>query len=515
MAVDLDTYMAANPSLTLTEALQACVTTKTRVTIAPTSGYRTITQPILFESYLSLHGENQVQAANFSNLLATDLHGRPMFLGGKYVTGNFTGWYLDRDGVYRIVYKGATPSGADTNFASAYTTDKVANLKTLETYFFGEEVFQIDSMLLSNTDPDGSIINSASAKESRFTNLGIQTANRGIHLGSSFNTLIQSVSFQGHTPSWFPMDSAAWARIKAGTGTADDLAAKAVLDAKLASAWGLYVGGNGVLINLRFVDGGTGIAVNGNGCYTLGVAIEKSMYGLVMGGLPFLDINSLAGRTLSTNYTVAGLPSAAAQTLNQQAYVTDSTVAMHSGLGNIVSGGGSNTALVYSDGTNWRIGNKPPSWGTNGGNIHGIDMESCYRGVTLNNSITSLEYLTLTGSNAKELDGATGPCEYGVAVASQTEEYRIKCTINDSAGSTSVRSIGLNSATPLLINEDTIRDRTEAIETDIATLETDKATVASVEDLDYRLTVVDRESAKATELDAVSAIITEQYYPTS
>lgn len=51
--------------------------------------------------------------------------------------------------------------------------------------------------------------------------------------------------------------------------------------------------------------------------------------------------------------TVAALPSSIA---GSNAYVTDSTVTLASGLGNALVGGGSYFTPVYADGTIWRIG---------------------------------------------------------------------------------------------------------------------------------------------------------------
>lgn len=55
-----------------------------------------------------------------------------------------------------------------------------------------------------------------------------------------------------------------------------------------------------------------------------------------------------------TDYIVATLPTGI--TVGQRAFVTDSTVTLAAGLGNVVAGTGGNKTPVYWDGTNWRIG---------------------------------------------------------------------------------------------------------------------------------------------------------------
>ena len=50
----------------------------------------------------------------------------------------------------------------------------------------------------------------------------------------------------------------------------------------------------------------------------------------------------------------ANLPSAT--TAGQKAFISDGNLVAAGNFGAIVSGGGSNTVPVYSDGTNWRIG---------------------------------------------------------------------------------------------------------------------------------------------------------------
>jgi hypothetical protein len=61
----------------------------------------------------------------------------------------------------------------------------------------------------------------------------------------------------------------------------------------------------------------------------------------------------LSGLIVHTTYTVATLPSAIA---GGCAFVSDSTSTLAAGIGNTVTGGGSNFVPVYSDGTYWIIG---------------------------------------------------------------------------------------------------------------------------------------------------------------
>lgn len=84
------------------------------------------------------------------------------------------------------------------------------------------------------------------------------------------------------------------------------------------------------------------------------------------------DLNHLPGNAAGTflpgswydNYNTAGgfsglvsaLPNPTAFGAGSAAFVTDSTVSLSAGLGNVVVGGGGNATPVYSDGTNWRIG---------------------------------------------------------------------------------------------------------------------------------------------------------------
>ncbi len=59
---------------------------------------------------------------------------------------------------------------------------------------------------------------------------------------------------------------------------------------------------------------------------------------------------------VTNTYTVAKLPVTASDLIGARAMVTDSTVSLAAGLGNIVAGVGGNITPVYSDGINWRIG---------------------------------------------------------------------------------------------------------------------------------------------------------------
>lgn len=54
--------------------------------------------------------------------------------------------------------------------------------------------------------------------------------------------------------------------------------------------------------------------------------------------------------------TFATLPTAATAGAGARAFITDGNVAIAGNVGNQISGGGSNSLPVYSDGTNWRIG---------------------------------------------------------------------------------------------------------------------------------------------------------------
>lgn len=322
-------------------------------------------------------------------------------------------------------------------------------------------------MFLKSSDSYGSIINVCGCRATRFKHCEIQADNQGITLGGSFSTTIEHCSFGSNVPSWLWMDSAVWNRIKAGNGTAPDLAIKAAIDNRILNSWGLYVGGNAILTGNRIVwPGGIGLAINGNGCYAKGTYIERSFYGLVMGSFPFQDINTIASATLTTNKLVSGLPAANSVPLNQRAFVTDATVAFLPGTGTIVAGGGSNTAHVYSDGTNWRIGYIPIPWGTIGGEFDGLEMESCYRGVTLRNCNTELKHFNIIGHNALQYDGTdfstgTGQVDYGILNYAMSKEYSdIICSVPDTAR----RSIASGGAAPLVINEEgTSRSRNQRI----------------------------------------------------
>jgi len=78
-------------------------------------------------------------------------------------------------------------------------------------------------------------------------------------------------------------------------------------------------------------------------------------------------VNQLSATTLSASqanqnntnpqspyiYTVGKLPSAATSGAGVRSFVSDATATTFA---SIVSGGGTNTVPIYSDGTNWRIG---------------------------------------------------------------------------------------------------------------------------------------------------------------
>lgn len=65
---------------------------------------------------------------------------------------------------------------------------------------------------------------------------------------------------------------------------------------------------------------------------------------------------ALTGYVATTAKTVVGLTAAATAGAGARDFVTDSNATLAAGLGNTVSGGGSNKVPVHSDGTNWRIG---------------------------------------------------------------------------------------------------------------------------------------------------------------
>jgi len=533
MAINLDDYMTANPTLSTTEALQACVAMRKPVFIPPTAGWRSIDNPIIFEQFLFIDGEqgnqltykdefDQWQYVEYSNLLANGvMHGRPMFIPGKYVAGNFSGRYADCNGVYRTVYRGAIPSGADTNWASDWTTDPIADLDALNPTL-GPDFITIRQMAFSNVDSFGSIINSPYSYNCIFHDSTFGCLNQGVVLNGSFQSSIQNCNFTGGVASWGLMDTAVWARIKAGNGTVDDLAIKANIDYRVSRAFGLYVGGNALVTNNRFVwASGTGLAINGNGCNAHGVYIEKCYKGLVVGNLPSQDILTLSTPPymLATNKLVSGLPAASSVPLNQKAFVTDSTVAYTTGLGNIVVGGGSNTALVYSDGTNWRIGNNAPLlWGATGGEITSVEMESCWEGVIFGNSNVPVNGMNITGYAANQPDGTFGECLFGVGTRHMIAPYSgINSTVNQ-GGNEAVRSIGIDGGTPVVINEtinDFPRARLVALQSSVDTLETGKATNEAVAVVDNRVTALDDATASLEDLNNVATVVADQYYPTS
>jgi len=55
-------------------------------------------------------------------------------------------------------------------------------------------------------------------------------------------------------------------------------------------------------------------------------------------------------------YLVSQLTPANLEGLGAKSFVTDSTVGLAAGIGNVVIGGGTNKVPIYSDGVNWRIG---------------------------------------------------------------------------------------------------------------------------------------------------------------
>ena len=68
----------------------------------------------------------------------------------------------------------------------------------------------------------------------------------------------------------------------------------------------------------------------------------------------FNTLDNLIGQlSISPNYTVATLPTAASAGAGARAFVTDSSV---STFGTTVAGGGAINVPVYSDGTNWKVG---------------------------------------------------------------------------------------------------------------------------------------------------------------
>lgn len=69
-----------------------------------------------------------------------------------------------------------------------------------------------------------------------------------------------------------------------------------------------------------------------------------------------IGLKILVGTAVLTNYIVANLPAAATAGTGATAFVTDGSTTVILGLGQAVTGGGSNKVPVYSDGTNWIIG---------------------------------------------------------------------------------------------------------------------------------------------------------------
>lgn len=533
MAINLADYMSAHPSDTTTQALQACVKLRKPVFIPPTTGWRSITRPILCADLLYIYGEQQNQIAykdefdawqsvEYSNLLFNEVtKGRPAFIWGKYILGNFIGWYWSRvDKLYRMVYQGATPSGADTDWASDYTTDPIADLYYLDTIIGGQPIV-MKEMTIYNADSYSSILAAHTCYQCVFHDCNFYFTGSGLNL-NGFQTSVQRCNFFSNAPSWPWLDTAVWNRIKAGTASPSDLALKAVQDQRLIDSCGLYAGGNTLMLGNRLVcPYGTSLQVNGNGCFATGTYIERSYHGLIMGGLPFQDINSLANQlTIPTNKLVSGLPTAVGVAPNIRAFVTDSSVAYTPGLGTIVAGGGTHTALVYSDGANWRIGNlNPHQHGTTGGEINGLEMESNYGHIWFKNCSTPFKNVTAIGHNAIGPDGTDlssvppqGQPMYGILRSHMTKEYS---NINI-GGDINIQSISDSVQPPIEFNEvDTIRDQLAAIVSDVNTLDSDKASVESVEILDNRVTQVEEASANATDLDALAAIVSDLYSPPS
>ncbi len=62
------------------------------------------------------------------------------------------------------------------------------------------------------------------------------------------------------------------------------------------------------------------------------------------------------GVVLTSVYTVATLPAAAAGNLGARAFVTDASTTLALGIGTAVTGGGANKVPVYSDGAAWLYG---------------------------------------------------------------------------------------------------------------------------------------------------------------
>jgi len=67
----------------------------------------------------------------------------------------------------------------------------------------------------------------------------------------------------------------------------------------------------------------------------------------------FLTIINNAYITNTTVYTVATLPTASTSNLGTRTFVSDSTTTT---FGATVTGGGTNTVPVYSNGTSWKVG---------------------------------------------------------------------------------------------------------------------------------------------------------------
>jgi len=449
--INIDTYMAANPLLTFTDALQACVDLKRPLLLPSQVARRYITKPILIEGPFIIRGEYGLQHSigESSNITAIDLNGRPMFIVGYRDGTGFHGIYLDSDGIYRVV------SDA-TDYTTSFTTDTATDAAVLYPMVIAQYV-QAEDMWFDSFDSYGSIFNLSGAYGCKFISCTLHYSNVGLLFGTCFLTRIDHCEFHGHTPSWLPVDAGVVSRFKAGTASAGDLVIIAEKEARIKRAYALYLAGNCVVTNCRIVQSSTGLVLNGQGSNVINVAIEKCHLGLALGGYPQLDI-----ATLSTQ-------------LDTGPYATKIT------------------------------------WGMIGSNITGIEMESCRQGIEFGivGAGCTLKSMTVIGSNARQLDETNGLCDYGIKVLSisgDVEYSQIQSVVNDTAPEPRYRVIG-----DLDVNETLAsRAKIKNLEAEDIVLQQTKADDVKLRNVTADLYNTNQILATKTDIESLNQAIAEQ-----
>lgn len=417
--VNIDSYMAANPSKSYTTCVQEIVDMRKGIFVPETVGFRpNLERPILFKEMLQIVGEqcNVLSYNNgsgpvyrpWSNISAGNLNGRPMFCAKEY--------YLDCDNVYR-----ATPTTL-SGFSQPYTNDTPLDADEVLA-FVGNQEITLEGVALYSNDSYGCVVQAISAHPWEIKKCAIAAINRGLLIAGSFRGHLEQCDFSntGVAASWFNLSTAVVDRYLAGTASPSELASVNVVLDRIRKAYLLHIAGNATVLGVRINSGYTGMVVNGNNCLVLQLAIERCLNALVIGGYPNIDPDALHYSTMY-NPALAPKPANAASGCLFQSLGFESNwggVETHAGTGN-----------RYQD---WVI------IGDNCRDLAGRDLSS----------------------------GGTGLARWGINNISDNKSTYdgLNCVVNELTPSKhNLRSIANEEYQPFVINEtQTLRQRIEAI----------------------------------------------------